>query len=78
MLFTRGEVTSIEITTRHVEPADRIARLASCGVLVAGNVTAEAASTMRDHLANAGFSDIALFTGTAPALDDEGIGSVAA
>lgn len=59
-------------------PADRIARLASCGVLVAGNVAAEAANTMRDHLANAGFSDIALFTGTAPALDDESIGSVAA
>jgi succinoglycan biosynthesis transport protein ExoP len=59
-------------------PADRIARLASCGVLVAGNVTAEAANTMRDQLANAGFSDIALFAGTAPALDDESIGSVAA
>jgi polysaccharide biosynthesis transport protein len=59
-------------------PADRIARLASCGVLAAGNVTAEAANTMRDHLANAGFSDIALFMGTAPALDDESIGSVAA
>ena len=59
-------------------PADRIARLASCGVLVAGNVTEEAANTTRDHLANAGFSDIALFTGTAPALDAESIGSVAA
>ena len=59
-------------------PADRIARLASCGVLVAGNVAAEAANTMRDHLAHAGFSDIALFTGTAPALDAESIGSVAA
>jgi polysaccharide biosynthesis transport protein len=59
-------------------PADRIAQLASCGVLVAGNATAESANTMRDHLANAGFSDIALFTGTAPALDAESIGSVAA
>ena len=59
-------------------PADRIARLASCAVLVAGNVTEEAANTTRDHLANAGFSDIALFTGTAPALDAESIGSVAA
>ena len=43
--------------------ADRIARLASCGVLVAGNVTEEAANATRDHLANAGFSDIALFSG---------------
>jgi len=59
-------------------PADRIARLASCGVLVAGNVTEEAANATRDHLANAGFSDIALFRGTAPALDTESIGSVAA
>jgi uncharacterized protein involved in exopolysaccharide biosynthesis/Mrp family chromosome partitioning ATPase len=59
-------------------PADRIARIASCGVLVVGNVTQEAANTMRDHLATAGFSDIALFTGTAPALDAENIGSVAA
>jgi len=59
-------------------PADRIARLASCGVLVAGSVTTEAASTVRDHLANAGFSDIAVFTGTAPALDAQSVGSVAA
>jgi len=59
-------------------PADRIARLASCGVLVAGDAAAEAASAMRDQLANAGFSDIAVFTGKAPALDAETIGSVAA
>ena len=59
-------------------PADRIARLASCGVLVAGDAPQEAANAMRDHFANAGFSDIAVFTGTAPALDAESIGSVAA
>jgi hypothetical protein len=59
-------------------PADRIARLASCSVLVARSVAPEAANTMRDHLANAGFSDIAVFTGTAPALDAESVGSVAA
>jgi len=59
-------------------PADRIARLASCGVLVAGDAAQEATNAMRDHLANAGFSDIAVFTGTAPALDAESIGSVAA
>jgi hypothetical protein len=33
---------------------------------------------MRDQLANAGFSDIAVFAGKAPALDAETIGSVAA
>ena len=59
-------------------PADRIARLASCGVLVAGDLTEEAAKTMCGHLANAGFSDIAVFTGTAPALDAQSIGSAAA
>jgi len=59
-------------------PADRIAHLASCGVLVAGEVAGEAVNTMRDQLANAGFSDIAVFNGTAPALDAESIGSVAA
>ena len=69
--------SSMRVRRRYV-PADRIARLAPCGVLVAGNVTEEAANATRDHLANAGFSDIALFTGTAPALDTESIGSVAA
>jgi hypothetical protein len=32
---------------------------------------------MRDHLGNAGFSDIAVFTGTAPALDGRGLRGVA-
>jgi tyrosine-protein kinase Etk/Wzc len=59
-------------------PADRIARLASCGVLVAGDMTEEAANTMSDHLASAGFSDIAVFTGSAPTLDAQSIGSAAA
>jgi succinoglycan biosynthesis transport protein ExoP len=59
-------------------PADRIARLASCAVLVAREVSEEAANAMSDHLASAGFSDIAVFNGTAPALGAESIGSVAA
>ena len=50
-------------------PADRIARLAPCAVLVASGLAQADADAMRDHLANAGFSDIAVFTGTAPALD---------
>jgi exopolysaccharide transport family protein len=58
-------------------PAERIARLAPCGVLVANGLTQVNADAMRDHLANAGFSDIAVFAGTAPALDTE-MGSVAA
>ncbi|MEJ0076608.1 MAG: Wzz/FepE/Etk N-terminal domain-containing protein [Alphaproteobacteria bacterium] len=59
-------------------PADRIAKLASCGVLVAGDAKQDAVNAMRDQLANAGFSDIAVFTGTAPALDAESLGNVAA
>jgi polysaccharide biosynthesis transport protein len=59
-------------------PADRIAKLAPCGVLVAGGASAETVNATRDNLANAGFSDIAVFTGTAPALESESIGSVAA
>ena len=59
-------------------PAERIAHLAPCGVLVANGVTPGNADAMRDHLANAGFSDIAVFSGTAPALDAESMGSVAA
>jgi len=59
-------------------PADRIARLAPCGVLVAGDAAAESVNAARDSLANAGFSDIAVFTGTAPALESDNIGSVAA
>jgi Mrp family chromosome partitioning ATPase len=58
--------------------AERIARLAACGVLVAGGLAQADADAMRDHLANAGFSDIAVFAGTAPALDAESMGSVAA
>jgi hypothetical protein len=47
-------------------------------VLVAGDMTEEAANTMSDHLASAGFSDIAVFTGSAPTLDAQSIGSAAA
>ena len=59
-------------------PAERIARLAPCGVLVASGLAEANANAMRDHLANAGFSDIAVFTGTLPTLDAESMGSVAA
>ncbi len=50
-------------------PADRIARLAPCAVMVAGGVAAASADAVRAHLAAAGFEDIAVFDGTAPAID---------
>jgi len=59
-------------------PAERIARLAPCGVLVASGLAEANANAMRDHLANAGFSDIAVFTGAPPTLGAESMGSVAA
>jgi len=56
---------------------ERIARLAPCAVLVASGLAAAKSEALRDHLANAGFSDIAVFTGTAPALDAESVGVAA-
>jgi len=56
----------------------RIARLAPCAVLVATGLAAGKSDAIRDHLATAGFSDIAVFTGTAPALDHENETGVAA
>jgi polysaccharide biosynthesis transport protein len=56
----------------------RIARLAPCAVLVATGLAAGKADAIRDHLATAGFSDIAVFTGTAPALDPAREAGVAA
>ena len=50
-------------------PADRIARLAPCAVMVAGGVAAATADAVRAHLATAGFEDIAVFEGTPPAID---------
>jgi len=58
--------------------SERIARLAPCAVLVAGGVEAAKASAVREHLAQAGFTDIAVFTGQAPALDIDGMHGVAA
>ena len=49
---------------RAAVPADRIARLAPCAVLVASGLAAANADAMRDHLASAGFTDIAVFAGT--------------
>ena len=50
-------------------PADRIARLAPCAVIVAGGVAAAGVDAVQAHLAAAGFEDIAVFDGTAPAID---------
>ena len=57
---------------------DKIARLAPCAVLVASGLAANKADAVRDHLANAGFTDIAVFTGAPPALDAEAMRGVAA
>ena len=57
---------------------DKIARLAPCAVLVASGLAANKADAVRDHLANAGFTDIAVFTGAPPALDAESMRGVAA
>ena len=57
---------------------DRIARLAPCAVLVARGLAPNKATAVRDHLAGAGFTDIAVFTGTPPALDAEAMRGVAA
>ena len=57
---------------------DHIARLAPCAVLVATGLAADKADAFREHLANAGFQDIAVFTGTAPALDANEVTGVAA
>ncbi|MEN3381635.1 MAG: tyrosine-protein kinase Etk/Wzc, partial [Hyphomicrobiales bacterium] len=46
-------------------PADRIARLAPCAVMVTGGVAAASADAVRAHLAAAGFEDIATFDGVA-------------
>ena len=59
-------------------PADRIARLAPCGVLVVGELAAANVDAMRDQLAGAGFTDIAVFAGTPPSLDAESMRGVAA
>jgi Mrp family chromosome partitioning ATPase len=58
--------------------SERIARLAPCAVLVASGVASAKADAVREHLAQAGFTDIAVFTGTAPALDIDGMQGVAA
>jgi exopolysaccharide transport family protein len=55
----------------------RIARLAPCAVLVTAGLAPAKADALRDHLANAGFSDVAVFTGAAPALEAENVGVAA-
>jgi Mrp family chromosome partitioning ATPase len=59
-------------------PADQIARLAPCGVLVASGQASAKADAVRDLLGNAGFDDIAVFGGTAPAIDPAAARGVAA
>ena len=59
-------------------PAERIARLAPCGVLVTNGLSAANAEVVRNHLAKAGFTDMALFAGPAPAIDAESKRGVAA
>jgi exopolysaccharide transport family protein len=58
--------------------SERIARLAPCAVLVAAGVAAPKTEAVRAHLAQAGFTDIAVFTGQAPALDADEMHGVAA
>jgi Mrp family chromosome partitioning ATPase len=57
--------------------AERIARLAPCAVLIASGVPAAAADAARGQLVAAGFADVAVFTGTLPALDVESAGVAA-
>jgi exopolysaccharide transport family protein len=59
-------------------PAERIARFAPCGVLVTNGLSAANADVVRNHLAKAGFTDIAMFAGSAPAIDAESKRGVAA
>lgn len=56
--------------------SERIARLAPCAVLVGGAVESAKVNAVREHLAQAGFTDIAVFTGDA--LDVDGMHGVAA
>lgn len=59
-------------------PADRIAKLAPCAVMVAGGVAPANANAVRAHLAASGFEDIAVFDGMAPAIDADHTHEVAA
>ena len=58
--------------------SERIARLAPCALLVAGATAPEKAEAVREHLAQSGFTDIAVFAGTPPALEADGMRGVAA
>jgi len=51
---------------------ERMARLAPCALLVATGIAPADAEALRDQLANAGFGDVAIFTGMAPELDARG------
>ena len=59
-------------------PLAHIARFAPCAVLIAGKVAADKVDAARGALANGGFSDIAVFTGTPPAPEADEMRGVAA
>jgi uncharacterized protein involved in exopolysaccharide biosynthesis/Mrp family chromosome partitioning ATPase len=52
--------------------AERIARFAPCALLVATGAAEGDADALRNQLADAGFGDVALFTGSVPELDAKG------
>ncbi len=57
---------------------DRIARIAPCAVLVTSGLAAAKSDALREHMARAGFAEVAMFTGTPPAFDAESQRGVAA
>jgi Mrp family chromosome partitioning ATPase len=58
-------------------PVDRIARLAPCAVLVATGLSPDRIEAMREQIANAGFREIAIYSGSPPTLDGETISAAA-
>ena len=59
-------------------PLDRIARLAPSAVLVTSDLAVTEADAVRAQLEKSGFGDVAMFTGTPPALDADARRGVAA
>ena len=58
--------------------AERMARLAPCALLVATGIADGDVEALRDQLGNAGFADVAVFTGVVPELHGAGLEGVAA
>jgi len=59
-------------------PAERIAQLARCAVVVAGDLGAAEAEAARGRLSQAGFADIAVFSGVRASIDADIAHGVAA